>query len=101
MEYLEILRVGKGDVLPLAFLDAGKDPVWFTCFRYDHFAVIRVNAGNGTEASDLPPQIGSKRRGQGSPFTNFSVGIDHPHTDTIDPVAIGVEVVIAEFKAHI
>src|SRR6185312_687884 len=85
----------------LTFLDAGKDPVRFTRSRYQHFAVIRVNAGNGTETGGLPPQIGSKRWRQGSPLSNFSVGTDRPHANTVDPVAIGVEGVIAEFKAHI
>src|SRR5882757_1436599 len=101
MEDLKILGVGKGDVLPLAFLDARKDPVRLNRLRYYHFAVIRVDAGDGGETGALTPQIGGERRWQGSPFTNFSVGTGRPHTDAVDPVAIGVEGVIAEFKAHV
>src|SRR5882724_3187318 len=101
MEDVEVLGVGKGHVLSFAIRDAGKDMGGLTCLRYAHFAIIRVDAGDGTETGGFTPQIGSEWRWQGSPFTYCSVGIGCPGNDAVDAVPIGVEAVIAELKADV
>src|ERR1700744_2736368 len=101
MEDVKILGVGKADVLPLAFLDAREDPVGLTRHGYDHFAVIRVDAGDGAETGGLTSQIGSKWWRQRRSYTDRSVGTGHPYSDPVDAVTIGVEGIIAEFKADV
>src|SRR5580693_2341492 len=101
MKDLQVVGIGKGDMISLVGADRGYDEIRLSVYRNQYFGVVGKEGANSAEAVSLLAQSGSKGSGHSRIIMSHTGAVGRRSDDAVDPVGVGVELVVAKFEGHI